>query len=143
MKTKKINEKRQAQRIKISLPIECQLFPKRKVLIEKIFTRDISGGGVGLRLGYPLETGARLKTLLYFPMSKQPISSVSRVVWCKKRSFKNKTYFDVGIKHIKIVSRDRERFVFLFCETMINYFVLPTHIAIDEKTITKKDSHRR
>jgi c-di-GMP-binding flagellar brake protein YcgR len=141
MKTKKINEKRRAQRIKVSLPIEYQLMPKKRVLIEKIFTRDISGGGIGLRLRYPLEEGMHLKTLLYFPMSKQPISSVSKVVWCEKRSFKNKTYFDVGIRHIKIASRDKERFVFLFCETMINYFVLPTRITVDEKKITKKSSH--
>jgi len=143
MKNKKTAEKRRTQRIKVSLPVEYQLMPEKKVLIEKIFTRDVSGGGAGLRLEYPLKTGARLKTLLYLPMSKQPVSSISEVVWCRKCSLKNRTYFDVGIRHIKIVSRDRERFIFLFCEMMINYFVLPTRITIDEKATTKKGSHRR
>ena len=137
------HERRRAQRIKVHLPIEYHLVVKKRRLIEKIFARDISGGGIGLRLNYPLKPGARLRTLLYFPYDKQPVASVSEVVWCRKCFVRRKACFDIGIKHIKIAARDRQRFVFLFCETMINYFVLPTHIAIDAKKNQEKSTYRR
>ncbi|GAF99749.1 unnamed protein product, partial [marine sediment metagenome] len=35
-----------------------------------------------------------------------------------------KLHFDVGLQYINISRKDKERFVFLFCETMINYFIL-------------------
>ena len=91
--------------------------------MEKLITQDVSGGGVGLKVPSPFKKGARLKTLLYFPNEKKPVASLSEVVWCKK-SPKTHNYY-AGIRHIKIEPRDRERFVFLFCEMMVNYFLLP------------------
>ena len=102
---------------------------KKKTLIEEVFTKDISGGGVGIRLGKPLKVGTRLKTVIYFPNDTRPVSSMSEVVWCRKVSHKGKASFDVGIKHLKIIPRDKERFVYLFCEMMINYFVLSKKIS--------------
>ena len=120
MKTK---EKRRSRRLKIPLMVSYHMLPQKKTLIEKIFAKDISGGGIGLKLNFPLEKGTRLKTLLYFPSENRPVSSISEVVWCKKaRGHKT---FDIGIRHIKILPKDRERFVFLFCETMIDYFLFP------------------
>ena len=58
-----------------------------------------------------------------FPGAPRPIGSTSRVVWCRKISAKGANRFRVGLEHIKIDLKDRDRFVFLFCETMLNYFL--------------------
>ena len=143
MRKKRYEEKRKAQRLNLSLPLEYRPALGKGTSSEKIFTRDISGSGVGLRLAYPIEKGTRLGTLLYFPTDRRPISSVGEVVWCTKRIIKGKTFYDVGVKHLKIAAKDRERFVFFFCETMINYFVLPMRITVDERSFSKKNSYCR
>lgn len=115
-------ERRRAQRLSIPIKVKYKLLPKRKIL-EEIFTQNISGGGVSLRLAQSLQKGARLKTLLHFPGDPNPVTAVSEVIWCKRVSEKKKVHYNAGIRHIKIVPRDKERFVFLFCEMMINFFV--------------------
>jgi c-di-GMP-binding flagellar brake protein YcgR len=114
----KFKEKRKAQRLNIPLYFQYKLLPRKKIL-ESAFCRDISGGGISFRLGQPLREGDRLKILLHFPEETKPVTAFSSVVWCK-RILQEKVYC-VGIKHIKILPADKERFVFLFCETMINY----------------------
>lgn len=129
MNRKNILERRKAQRLNVPLQVKCRFFIKKKILIEEVFARDVSGGGIGLVLKRPLDIGAKLKTLIYFPNDRRPISFLTKVVWCKKVLRKGKICFDVGIKHIKITPKDKERFVFLFCETMINYFLLPGKVS--------------
>ncbi|MFH1877065.1 MAG: PilZ domain-containing protein [Candidatus Omnitrophota bacterium] len=133
MRKKSYKEKRKAQRLNLSLPFEYHSARGKKVSSKRICTRDISGSGIGFRLAHPVAVRARLGILLYFPTDKRPISSVAEVVRCTKRVIKGKPLYDVGVKHLKIAAKDRERFVFSFCETMINHFVLPVGVAVDEK----------
>ncbi|MCK9603086.1 MAG: PilZ domain-containing protein [Candidatus Omnitrophica bacterium] len=114
----RFKERRMFQRLNIPLHFQYKLLP-HKIILESAFSRDISGGGISFRLGQPLKQGAKLKVLLHFPGETKPVTAVSQVVWCRK-SPQEKTY-DIGIKHVKILPMDKERFVFLFCEMMINY----------------------
>ena len=115
-------ERRKSRRLKVPVKIKYQLLPKRK-LVEEIFTKDISGGGLKISTSYALKKGDRLKTLIYFPADARPVTAYSRVVWQKKVSGRRGKSFDIGMKHLKIASGDKDRFVFLFCEMMINYFI--------------------
>lgn len=119
----KQNEKRKFQRLHIPLKIKCKWLTERGI-IEEIAAQDISGGGLKIRVEKPFKEGERLKGLLYFPCEPRPVEVLSSVVWCKKKIVNRKECFDVGIKHIKIHPRHKERFVFLFCEMMINYFLI-------------------
>ena len=114
------NERRKAQRLNIPLKIKYRWVAKRGIL-QEIFTQDISGGGIKIRTDRPFKIGNRLRTLLYFPDEPKPVNIVSQVAWCKKGKIRKKIYFDIGIKHIKIEPPDRERFILLFCEMMINF----------------------
>jgi c-di-GMP-binding flagellar brake protein YcgR len=116
------NERRKTQRLKLPLKINYRWL-SQKGLLREIFTQDVSGGGMRLRSTTPFKKGDRLKTQLYFPNSPKAVGVVNEVIWCRKVRFKNKTHFDVGIKHLKISPRDRERFVFLFCEMLINFIL--------------------
>lgn len=114
-------EERKSTRILAGLPIKYEWFSQKDVLRETL-CRNISGGGMMLRVDRPLKVGERLKTLFYFPQDDaKPIGAISEVVWSRKIRTKEGIRFDAGIRHIKIEKRDRERFVFLFCETMINF----------------------
>jgi len=121
---REIEERRKAQRLNLSIPVKFKFLSKQKIL-EETFCRDISGGGIKLRLNKPLDKGERLKTLLYFPDDPKPVSAISKVIWCKEsqRTRRKETYFDMGLQHVRIVTKDKKRFVFLFCETMIDYFI--------------------
>lgn len=128
-------EKRKAQRLNIRLELKYRYSFKGKILIQEVLTKNISGGGIGLVLDKPLKVGTALKTVLYFPNDPKPVASLSRVVWCRKVPRKYKAGFYVGIRHIKVAAKDRERFVFLFCETMMNYFLISKKITYRGESI--------
>lgn len=118
----KFRDKRKTIRLNIPLSIEYKLLPRKRIL-KQCFLENISGGGLMFTLEHCLNKGDRLKTLIYFPEEPKPVAAFSKVVWCKKISGKDKRNFNVGIKYIKLDPKDKERFVFLFCELMINYFI--------------------
>ena len=119
----KSREKRRAQRLNIPIEVKYKLFRKKRVL-EEIFTQNISGSGVGIKSTKPLAKGTRIRTLLQFPGDPIPVTAISEVVWSKKTGGKNKPCYETGIRHIRIIPKDREKFVFLFCEMMINFLTL-------------------
>lgn len=119
----KSGEKRRAQRLNIPIKVKYKLFRKKRIL-EEIFTQNISGSGIGIKASKLLVKGSKIRTLLQFPGDSTPIAAVGEVMWCKKVGIKNKPCYDTGIKHIRIIPKDRERFVFLFCEMMINFLTL-------------------
>ena len=113
-------ERRRTQRLNIPLKLAYK-WPSRIGTLQQVFAQDISGGGMKIRVDTPFQKGDRLKAKLYFPDQPKPINVASEVIWCKRRKVRGRLRFDVGIKHVHIVPRDRERFVFLFCEAMLNY----------------------
>ena len=121
--TRKTTDRRKSQRLKIPIQIRYKLLPHKRVL-EETLTQNVSGGGMGLRLSQPLRKNDKLKVFLNFPTDPKPITAISEVTWCKKESVGRKGFYKAGIKHIKIVPKDKERFVFLFCEMMINYLTV-------------------
>lgn len=117
------NEKRMAQRIEIPIQVKYKYLPHMGALEEAI-AQNISGSGIRLKLPHPLKKGDRLKILLYFPSDRQSVTALSEVVWCRKVSQEKVAYYDLGIRYIRIAPKDRERFIFRFCEMMINVLTL-------------------
>lgn len=118
-----MSDRRKATRLDIRLKIGYKLPLGRKMIIET-FSENVSGKGIRVTLNKKLHKGDRLKTLIYFPKEPKPVTSFSEVVWCKARRLEGRQIFDSGLRYVKISPRDRERFVFLFCELMINYFMI-------------------
>jgi hypothetical protein len=86
---------------------------------------DVSGRGLRLSQPTAMKHGETVKVLLYFPKDKKPISAYSKVMWCKEKTRgSGPSKYHIGLKHVKIAKPDKERFVFLFCELMLNYFML-------------------
>lgn len=127
-------EKRRSTRVTVPLPIKYEWLSKKDILREAL-CQNISGSGMMIRADRPLEVGERLNTLFYFPQDAKPINAISEVVWCRKAKSKEEIHFDAGIMHIRIENQDRERFVFLFCETMINFLTA-------NKVITQVNSRK-
>lgn len=130
MKKKRINckkdfrEKRKADRLDINMQVKYHVLPRKKIL-EETFSQNVSGNGLQLKVNYPLKKDDRLKTFLYFPNDPKPIRAISKIIWCKKViSKKKKPHFNIGVKHEKILTKDKTRFIFLFCEMMIDYFLI-------------------
>jgi len=123
MKKIRVAERRKAQRLNIAVPMRYRLYLKKRALSQPILTDNISGTGLGLTLTEPLKKNAKLDVHIYFHDDPKPVVSTSRVAWCKKETKKGLRRFKAGIRHVEIAPTDRERFVFLFCETMLNYLL--------------------
>jgi hypothetical protein len=122
---RKCVERRKAQRLTIPILMSYKIFPRKKIL-EETFCQDISGNGFRIKTEYPLKQGDRFKTLLHFPFSSEPITATSEVVWCREIAAKGKCArrsYSIGMRYFKIASKDRERFIYLFCELLLNYFL--------------------
>jgi len=117
-------ERRAAQRLDLAIPIRYKFYLRQKALSSPMLTDNISGTGLGLTIKEPLKKDEKLDVHIYFPDDPKPVISTSRVIWCKRMGEKKDAYFKVGMKHVRIKPPDRERFVFLFCETMLNYFLV-------------------
>ena len=119
---KKILERRKASRLGLHIRIRGELSRNRERLRD-IVCRDISGSGIGFGLRTPLHKDERLKLFIYFPGHSRPVRVISQVVWCCKRTGKRQHGFDAGIRYLRIAAKERQRFLFLFCEMMLNYFL--------------------
>ncbi len=118
----RVKERRRYQRLELPIRVKYEVSRKKKPRKEAV-TKDISGGGFKLRLDAPLDKRKTLKAYLYFPAGGRPVSARSRVMWTKKVRRGGNHMYDNGIGHVSIDRKDRQRFVFLFCETMLNYFM--------------------
>lgn len=116
-------EKRKAQRLDIPIKVKYRLSARDKILRES-FCHNVSGSGMQITSDCPFKKGERLKSLLYFPGERKPVTAMSKIAWCRRSPVRPGRIFDVGIKHVKVYPQDRDRFVFLFCEMMVNYLVL-------------------
>ena len=123
MKKKCSKERRMAQRIKVPLRVKYKILNRLNIMEENI-TQDVSGTGYKMLLKRHCPKGQKVKTLLYFPLDKKPVLAISEVAWSKGIVKEGKAFYEVGLKHIKILPKDRDRFVFLFCEMMVNFFTL-------------------
>jgi len=122
---RKFTERRKAQRLKIPILISYKVFPRKKI-IDETFSQDISGRGFRLKTAYPLKKGDKFKTLLHFPASPAPVTAKSEVVWCKEASTKGKygrRHYNIGMRYLTIAPKDRDKFIYLFCEMLLNYFL--------------------
>ncbi len=119
----KFVDRRKTQRLNIPILVKYKIFPRKK-LLEETFCQDISGSGFRLKTEYPIKNGERFKTLLHFPSSLKPVTATSEVVWCKEAALKDKfgrRNYNIGIRYLKIAPKDKERFIYLFCELLLNY----------------------
>ena len=123
MKKAHVMERRKAQRLDIPVPIKYGFPLRGRALSGPVLTDNISGTGIGVTLKRPITKDDNLRVLIYFPDDPRPVTSTSRVVWRKRIRGKEGDSFRIGMRHVRIDTKDRDRFVFLFCETMINYFM--------------------
>lgn len=120
---KETKEKRKSQRLNC-LKVKYKLLPNGK-FFKETSVKNISGNGISLLLINSLPRGTKIKSSLYFADNPtNPITTINQVIWCKK-SAKRKGIYCVRMKYIHVTPKDRERFIFLFCETMINLKSLP------------------
>ena len=114
-----IMERRKAQRINIPIKI-CFEYKGEE---QEILSENISGSGINIRMSKPLEVGDKITVVVYISPYEPPFRIRGSIAWCKSiKSGGGKNMYNVGIRYVKILSRDKNRYIFLFCDLMINYF---------------------
>jgi len=86
---------------------------------------DISGGGMGLHLKHSLKKGQSIEAFIYFSQTPEPVRVNAKVMWCKKMdSAEKEETYAIGLQYEDFNREEKEKFILLFCETMVNYFTL-------------------
>lgn len=115
------HERRKCQRIKKAVPISFKSLAEQRKKIRS-FCLDISGNGISITTDFRAKKGDVFKIEILLPNDPQPIGVKSTVVRCEALQIapKEKKKYLVGLKYVNIVKKDRERFIFNFCELLIN-----------------------
>lgn len=120
-------EKRRAQRIPIPIKIEYNFLPQKtlKNAYSSTYCDNISGTGLGLVFDSYIKRGTRLKLRIHFPGDVQPVTIAAEITWCREVA-KNKVEpcFRTGVQYVHMDENEKERFTLLFCEMMMDYFIL-------------------
>jgi len=112
-------EKREFSRIKENIFI-LAAFKKDQENQFKVFTRDISGGGLMFETDLDIPAGSELELEIYQPSDKDKevffsIHTVARVAWIKgieKDSFEEgENRHQVGVEFSEIKEEDRQRII--------------------------------
>jgi len=56
--------------------------------------KDISPGGIGGLINFPLKVGEKVEIMLLYPFFDEPVKKEARVVWCKEI---DKSTWQVGL----------------------------------------------
>ncbi|MCQ9207547.1 MAG: PilZ domain-containing protein [Omnitrophica bacterium] len=130
------SEKRKAQRLPIPIKIDYKFLPQKtsKNTFYNTYCDNISGTGLGLSFDSYLKKGTCLKLRIHFPGDVQPVAVMAEVAWCKEvAKTKIEPCFRTGVQYTHISENEKERFTLLFCEMMMNYFILGEEGEKDRK----------
>ena len=124
---KSYTEKRKAQRLPVPIKIEYNFSLQKnlKNTYRNSYCYNVSGTGLNLPFDSYLKKGTRLRLRIHFPGDVQPVAVIARVAWCRE-VIKNKTEpcFRTGVQYMYMGKNEKERFTLLFCEMMMDYFIL-------------------
>lgn len=103
-------EKRRFPRLTVSIKIEYKLFEDKSAPFLVTSTKDISAGGLCLRVFDQFEVGNILQLRFTLPGLPRFIFAKGRVVWIKElgRLGKGKA-FELGIEFIEIKEEDKKQ----------------------------------
>jgi hypothetical protein len=106
-----LREKRQLIRLNKQVSVVCKVAEK-KGDVHHLFTKDLSGEGICIKVPEILPEGTLLDLTINAPDSK-PILLKGEVAWVKKveeMSAGGERLFDTGIRFIKVDPKDKDRF---------------------------------
>ncbi|MCM8801188.1 MAG: PilZ domain-containing protein [Candidatus Omnitrophica bacterium] len=103
-------EKRRFRRLTTSIKIEYKLFDDKTAPFLVTSTKDISGGGLCLRVFDQFEAGSILLFKFILPGLPRFIFTKGRIVWIKELSRLGKgKVFELGVEFIEIKEEDKKR----------------------------------
>lgn len=106
-----LKERRNSRRFKKSLPVICNVAEKTGN-VHHIFSKNISGEGLCLRVPEILPEGSQLDLKIEAPDDNNLITARGEVVWVKESEEEpgqTQRLFDTGIKFTKIEPEDKAR----------------------------------
>jgi len=101
-------EKRQAPRVKTSIPVRYREIDGADGTSVGTLTADMSTGGLRLGTNKFLSVASRLLLHLDIPTLAKPIEAVSQVAWVQKANEGEGFSYHVGNQFMEITGRDQE-----------------------------------
>ena len=107
---KNFADKRTHSRLNVYHLVKYRLLshPEDRPIVTSV--RNISGGGICLLTGKPLNLGTVIVVFINFPKVQKPIQSLAKVMWLKKDP-KNKNLYNIGIQFVEIEESLRREIV--------------------------------
>ena len=104
-----MEERRQFVRLDTRLEASCTTLPGGKV--QRIVTKDISGGGVCVFTDQVLSPGTQLQVAMTLPGREEPINFIAQVVWSEPYEVIGKSErrraVETGVRFIEISPKDQ------------------------------------
>ncbi|MFH1061456.1 MAG: PilZ domain-containing protein [Candidatus Omnitrophota bacterium] len=99
-----MDEKRRFNRLAQEMPIRQRIEDSDSIEVSK--AQDISTGGLRIATDSPLDVGTKLNIEVNITGSSTPYYAIGEVVWYKEKNEAVDKKFDMGIRFIRIVSKE-------------------------------------
>ena len=99
-----MEEKRRATRLYESISVRQR--SQEDESIEETQANDISTGGLRMFTDNHLDVGSKLKIEINIPRSSRPYYAEGEVVWLKEAQGGKDKKFDMGVKFLRIMSKN-------------------------------------
>jgi Tfp pilus assembly protein PilZ len=99
-----VGEKRKFSRLEQKMQVRQKA--KDSDNIEAALTQDISAGGLRIATNKALEVGTKLDIEVNIAGASRPYYAIGEVVWKQENPNQENDKFDMGIRFVRIVSKD-------------------------------------
>ncbi len=104
-----MQEKRKSSRLQESIALRQRAQDAKNIEVTQ--AENISAGGLRITTGMRLDIGSKLNIEVNVPRSPNPYYAQGEVVWLKKAKDSKNSKFDMGVKFLRIISKnDLEEF---------------------------------
>ena len=99
-----MQEKRKSVRLQEAIPVRQRAQDSKTIEVTQ--AKNISTGGLCIATDTPLDIGSKLNIEVNVPRSLRPYYAQGEVVWLKETDGSGDKEFDVGVKFLRIISKN-------------------------------------
>ncbi len=117
-------ERRKADRLPVPVRVTYRIKRDPHLdLTSNTVVSDLSGGGLRLIVSEEIPLNTPCELTIHLPEEQRPLAAAGSVTWCRRRSSRGKTAFEIGVTFTTMSRAERERYYQFICDRLLDHYV--------------------